>query len=153
MDVINRIDALMKERNWSDYRLSLESGLSTSTIANIHRRNTVPSIPTLEAICQAFGISLSQFFAEDESFSMVYLSEEQKKMFDDWLSLTAQQKDILSDIITEFKKNGHMNLDSYIRFFIHFYSSIIILLLPAVFQNRRKVFFLKTIWAFGKPGV
>ncbi|MGN1414867.1 MAG: helix-turn-helix domain-containing protein [Anaerovoracaceae bacterium] len=104
MDVINRIDALMKERNWSDYRLSLESGLSTSTIANIHRRNTVPSIPTLEAICMAFGISLSQFFAEDESFSMVYLSEEQKKMFDDWLSLTAQQKDILSDIITEFKK-------------------------------------------------
>ena len=65
MDVINRIDSLMKERNWSDYRLSLESGLSSSTIANMHRRGTVPSVSTLEQICDAFGITLSQFFAED----------------------------------------------------------------------------------------
>ena len=33
MDVINRIDELMKERQWSDYKLALESGLSSSTIA------------------------------------------------------------------------------------------------------------------------
>lgn len=61
MDVIKRIDDLMKERGWSDYRLAAESGLSSSTIANIHRRNTVPSITTLESICGAFGISLAHF--------------------------------------------------------------------------------------------
>ena len=103
LDVIKRIDDLMKEQGWSDYRLSMESGLSSSTIANIHRRNTVPSIPTLEAICQAFGISLSQFFAESSDMTQVYLTESQKAMFDDWLSLTEQQKKILSEIITEFK--------------------------------------------------
>ena len=42
MDVIKKIDDLMKERHWSDYKLAIESGLSSSTIANIHRRNTVP---------------------------------------------------------------------------------------------------------------
>ena len=32
MDVIKRIDDLMAERNWTDYKLSVESGLSSSTI-------------------------------------------------------------------------------------------------------------------------
>lgn len=101
MDVIKRIDELMKERNWSDYKLSIKSGLSSSTIANIHRRNTVPSIPTLEAICDAFGITLAQFF-EDET-STVSLNEEQMEFFNSWLHLTKEQKNLLQDLIKEFK--------------------------------------------------
>lgn len=101
MDVIKQIDNLMKERNWTDYRLSVESGLSSSTIANIHRRNTLPSIPTLEAICSAFGITLSQFFLDD-TFT-VQLSKEQKEMFDSWIGLTEHQKKIISEIISEMK--------------------------------------------------
>ena len=31
MDVIKRIDNLIKEREWSDYKLAAESGLSSST--------------------------------------------------------------------------------------------------------------------------
>jgi len=104
MDVIKKIDALMEERQWSEYRLALESGLSNSTIANIHRRNTVPSITTLESICNAFGITMSQFFAETEEQCEVHLSLEQKRMFDDWVTLTREQKDILADTIKEFKK-------------------------------------------------
>lgn len=102
LDVINRIDSLMKERNWSDYRLSLESGLSSSTIANMHRRGTVPSVSTLEQICYAFGITLSQFFAEDTV--VVQLTSEQAEMFDSWVSLSGQQKQLIHDIIKEFKK-------------------------------------------------
>ena len=79
MDVIKRIDELMKERNWSNYKLAAESGLSSSTIANIYRRNTTPSISTLEAICSAFGITLAQFFTED-SYT-VQLNSEQRDLF------------------------------------------------------------------------
>ena len=102
MDVIQRIDDIMKERGWSYYKLLIESGLSSSTITNIYRRNTVPSITTLEAICNAFGITLSQFFAEEEDF--VQLSPEQKEMFDNWLCLSENQKKIVAEIIEEFKK-------------------------------------------------
>ena len=102
MDVIQRIDDIMKERGWSYYKLSIESGLSSSTITNIYRRNTVPSITTLEAICNAFGITLFQFFAEEEDF--VQLSPEQKEMFDNWLCLSENQKKIVAEIIEEFKK-------------------------------------------------
>lgn len=101
MDVIERIDKLMKERNWSDYKLAAESGLSSSTIANIHRRHTVPSITTLEAICNAFGITLSQFF--NENYSSVQLSKEQQELFNIWISLTENQKKVIEALIKEFK--------------------------------------------------
>lgn len=79
----------MAERGWTAYRLAKESGLSESTLANIFKRNTVPSISTLEAVCTAFGISLAQFFAESD---MVELTPELKELFDNWVSLTPEQK-------------------------------------------------------------
>ena len=66
MDVNGRIRELLNERNWTEYKLAKESGLSQSTISNIFKRNTVPSISTLELICGGFGISLSQFFSEGD---------------------------------------------------------------------------------------
>ena len=101
MDVIKRIDFLMKERNWSDYKLAAESGLSSSTIANIHRRNTVPSIATLDAICSAFGITLAQFFTEETS--TVQLNKEQQNLFNIWVTLTEHQKQIIYSLIKELK--------------------------------------------------
>ena len=89
MDTHSRLRQLMAERNWTAYRLAKESGLSESTLANIFKRNTVPSISTLESICSAFGISLAQFFAESE---MVELTPELKELFDNWVSLTPEQK-------------------------------------------------------------
>ena len=103
MDVLKRLDDLMKERGWSDYRLAQNSKLSSSTIANIRSRNTVPSVVTLESICNAFGITLAQFFADNQT--MVHLTPEQKDMFDSWASLTPDQKDIVCNIIYEFKKD------------------------------------------------
>ena len=90
MNTHDRLRKLMKEREWTEYRLSKECGLSESTLANIFRRNTVPSITTLETICDAFGITLSQFLAEGE---MVELTPELKVLFENWVSLTADQKE------------------------------------------------------------
>lgn len=89
MDTHSRLRQLMAERNWTAYRLAKESGLSESTLANIFKRNTVPSIATLEAVCSAFGISLAQFFADQ---NMVELTPELKELFDNWVSLTPEQK-------------------------------------------------------------
>ncbi len=100
MDVIKRISDLTEERGWSTYKLAQKSGLSTSTIANIYRRNTVPSLSTLETLCNAFGISLSQFFAEDAN--AIPLTPAQKEMFDKWANLTPTQKEIIEKLIQEF---------------------------------------------------
>lgn len=100
MDIIKRITDLTNERGWSTYKLAQKSGLSSSTIANIYRRHTIPSLSTLEIICDAFGITLSQFFSEDTD--AVPLTPEQKEMFDKWVNLTPSQKEIIEKIIQEF---------------------------------------------------
>ena len=79
MNIHQKLRQLLNERCWTEYKLSKKCGLSESTIANIFRRNTTPSIATLEIICNGFGISLSQFFAENE---MIELTPELKKLFD-----------------------------------------------------------------------
>lgn len=101
MDARMRIRELMGERQWSEYRLALASGLSQSTISNIFKRNTVPSVATLEAICAAFGISLAQFFAEGR---LVELTAEQQEMFAAWSTLTKPQKEALQQLILVMKE-------------------------------------------------
>lgn len=102
MDTHERLQQLLKERGWSEYRLAKSCGLSESTIANIFRRNTLPSIATLETICGGFGITLSQFFAESE---MVELTPELKELFDGWAYLTPEQKDAVARVIKAMNNN------------------------------------------------
>ena len=79
MDAQKRIRQLMDERDWTDYRLAKESALSHSTVTNMFNRNNAPTLPTLESVCRAFGITLAQFFSEGDSPNA--LTEEQQKLF------------------------------------------------------------------------
>jgi len=96
----NRIRQLMDERGWTEYRLAKESNLSQSTIANLFKRNTVPGVTTLEAICDGLGITLAQFFSEG---NIVELTDEQKELFDKWVILTREQKQLMFDLIKNLK--------------------------------------------------
>ena len=91
MDVLAKLRKLLKERGWSEYRLAQQAGLHESTISNIYRRNTVPTIATLEAVCGAFGITLSQFFADSDSH-LVEVTPELKELLDAWQPLTPEQR-------------------------------------------------------------
>ena len=99
MDIHQKLQSLMSEHNWTEYRLAKQSGLAESTIINIFHRNTLPTIPTLEAICKAFGITLAQFFAEG---NWVELSPEQQELFTQWVKLTPTQKSSVVTIIDVF---------------------------------------------------
>jgi len=102
MDTNERLRRLLEERGWTEYRLAKECGLSQSTIANIYRRNTVPSIATLEVICSGFGITLSQFFADGH---MVELTPDLKDIFDSWVNLTPEQKAAALQMLRAMEKS------------------------------------------------
>ncbi|WP_418668497.1 helix-turn-helix domain-containing protein [Allofournierella sp.] len=53
-----RLHQVMDERGWSRYELAKRAGLSETTIANLFRRCNASSIPTLEAITKACGITM-----------------------------------------------------------------------------------------------
>jgi len=96
VDTLERIQQLLEAQGWTKYKLGKESGLAQSTITNIFNHNTVPSIITLEAICKAFGITLAQFFAEDD---MIELSDSLREFIKEWKLLTAKQKEALMGIM------------------------------------------------------
>ncbi len=82
MEILEKIEALRKEKGWSINYLAMESGLTQSTLNNLYSRNTEPKISTLRAICGAFGITLSEFFKEDNDDELIrritLLSKENK---------------------------------------------------------------------------
>ena len=96
MDVNERLRKMLEERGLTTYKMAELSGLSHTTLANVFKRNTVPSISTLQAICKGFGITLSQFFAEGD---MVEMTPELKELFDDWVNLTVEQKEAVRQML------------------------------------------------------
>ena len=81
MDVLQKISVLREERHWTEYQLAEKSGLTQSTISSWYRKNLTPSIPSLLKICDAFGITISQFFLDDTN-KTVLLSEEQIELIE-----------------------------------------------------------------------
>ena len=100
MDVNERLRQMLNERGLTTYKMSELSGLSHTTLANVFKRNTVPSISTLQAICNGFGITLSQFFAEGE---MVEMTPELRELFNGWVNLNPEQKAAVQQIIKAMK--------------------------------------------------
>lgn len=97
MDIIAKIEKLKNERGWTDYELAQRAMTSQSTIASMKSRNSPPKIETLQAICNAFGLSLSEFFREDEK--IVYLSEQEKQLIDDFRKLTPEKQKALLNLL------------------------------------------------------
>ena len=62
IDVLNKINDLRKERGWTIYKLAEEAMVAQSTMSNMFARKTLPSLYTLSQICEAFGITMSEFF-------------------------------------------------------------------------------------------
>ena len=100
MNVTEQIEQILAQRGWSVYRLGKESGLSQSTLAHVFRKDSEPTISTLETICKALGMTLSQFFAEGD---FVALTAEQRDILDKWATLTEEQKQLVLAMIANMK--------------------------------------------------
>ena len=97
MTILEKIDKLRKARGWSINNLAMEAMLTQSTLNNLYARKTDPKISTLQAICGAFGITLSEFFAED-------IDEQSANSIDERLAkkiqrLSTAQKSALLDFL------------------------------------------------------
>ena len=57
----------------------------------------IPTIPSLEKICSAFGITLSQLFSEEND--TVSLTGSQKKLLERWSRLTEEQQNVIFALI------------------------------------------------------
>ena len=100
MNILKKINKMRIDRGWSIYRLSVESGISQSTLTNMFNRETLPSITTLECICNAFGITMSEFFAEEKtSNSNTFDETELIKLFN---NLNEEDRDLVIRLMQKF---------------------------------------------------
>ena len=97
MDVINKLNRLRLERNMSVYRLAELSGINQSTLANTFSRGTVPSVKHLELLCETLGITLAQFFTEDEK--PMNLSQQEIRLIYNYRRLPESIKSSVANII------------------------------------------------------
>ena len=97
MDVIQKIEKLRTQRDWTIYKLSTESGVYQSTLATMYERNTPPKLDTLQCICEAFNLTLAQFFLEDEQIEV--LSEQEKSLLESFRKLSPKKQKALIDLL------------------------------------------------------
>ena len=102
MNVLDKIKKLQQERGWSTYKLAYESGITQSTLSNMFARGTCPTVDTLQKICEAFGISLSEFFEESERKS--YVSKDEQDMLNRFRALDDKEKDAVKSMIAALSK-------------------------------------------------
>lgn len=88
-EIGKKIEKLRKERNMSQYQLAMDAGLSTSYIPDLEKGLKCPTVETLDSICYALHITLSEFFSNSEESTshnkLESLSEKQKKLLNEFL--------------------------------------------------------------------
>lgn len=90
MNIMERIDNLCKQHNISKYRLSQLTGISQSAFSKMTRQQSSLSLETIQRICNAFGISMAQFFSEAEEFPD--LTMQQQKLLHLWALLDEKKR-------------------------------------------------------------
>lgn len=98
----DRIAVLCQRRGYTKYRLSQITGMTQTALGNILSQKSIPTIPTLERICEAFDITLAQFFTEDGI--RLDLTAEQNEILEVWDGLDKKEKEIFLSFIRSLKK-------------------------------------------------
>ena len=78
MDYGSRLRKMRKAKKFSIYRLHEITGLSQGHISELEKGKNQPTIETLQRLLTPMGISLSEFFNEDNEIS--YLNEREKEL-------------------------------------------------------------------------
>lgn len=103
--VIERINFLLEFNHWSVYKLAKESSIPYSNLNNIFNRNTCPTIPTLQKICNGFNISLSEFFEfEKNPLRIDTISSDEQNIINTYRVLAANDKKLLNAYLRGLSK-------------------------------------------------
>ena len=93
MNITKRIDELCMIHHMSKYRLSQITGISQSAFSKMARQQTSLSIETIQRICDAFGISMAQFFSDSDEYPD--LTPQQRQLLDYWKMMDRKKQEYI----------------------------------------------------------
>lgn len=101
MFIKERIEEYMKAREWTAYRLAKEAKIGVSTLYEIlNGKKKNPSADTLSKIAGALGVSVNDFFSENE------VETEYKELLSKISKLDDSKKQLIKNLINEFEKTN-----------------------------------------------
>lgn len=103
-DVLGKIEQERLSRNWTEYTLAKNSGIAQSTISTWYRKQLQPSIASIEKICSGLGITLSEFFEDNDSVDRQSMTKDQRELYEEWIRLSPVQKSALLELIKVIEK-------------------------------------------------
>ena len=104
IDIAQRIrDLCEANRIKSMYKLSELTQVPQSTLATIMTRSgNAPRVDTIERICTGFGITLADFFAEEQP----ELAPEFRRLLETAKKLTPEQREHLQKLLEAMSRDG-----------------------------------------------
>lgn len=94
--------SFVQKRDMSKYRLSQLTGISQSSIGKIIAKESLPTMPTVEKICDALGVTMAQFFAGKDV--PVNLSESQQEVLKIWDGLDEKEQAVVMAMLRGLQK-------------------------------------------------
>ncbi len=101
-DALGRLNELAEARGYSDYKMSKLAGIPQSTYASWFSKNRYPSIDRIERICNALGLTLSEYFSDSEQLEKGQTTEELATLNSKYIVLTDYQKQAVNTVIDAF---------------------------------------------------
>lgn len=101
MDIGQRIRELRKSKGLTITALASQIEISREFMSSLENNRYIPTLPTLEKICEAFNITLSDFF--NEGTEPVTLTPEVKELLDSVKNLSPEQLELLSKFFKSIK--------------------------------------------------
>ena len=77
MEYGTRLRQMRKAKGFSMYRLHQETGLSQGHISDLEKGINIPTIETLQRLLAPMGITLAEFFNEDNEVSILNDTEKE----------------------------------------------------------------------------
>ena len=102
MNIARKIDQIRYKKGWSFYKLSYETGISQQAFSRWINGQSTPSLSALEAVCDAFGITLANLFAEE---GIVEITPELKPILENWTLLSKMEQESIKMIIENYMNN------------------------------------------------
>ncbi|HLR35869.1 MAG TPA: helix-turn-helix transcriptional regulator [Tissierellales bacterium] len=97
MDVGKRIRQLRDKHNMTTSELADYCNVSQPVISKLENGHRIPDVPTIQKICDVFGITLADFFASEDSSTTV--EDGLKELLDSAKELNTKQIKSLSNFL------------------------------------------------------
>ncbi len=100
-EIVERIDRLRVEHNYSIYKLAVRSGLSVNTIKHLYKKKSFPNIRTIFNICEAFDIPIWLLFWKNENNS--FMTKNEYTLINNFKNLSDKGQKLLLELSENLK--------------------------------------------------